>query len=177
MKYILIIILTLFCSCSNLNLYRNIEDSANDYNNNHDNNKIIISKNGYNPTRKIFHKLKRKLKNDSILYIFSWDNNILKPKNNNSKALVFNELSQTYYYVNLESNNLKISQDSSNFYEERKILKEYNNDRKLLSIKKYQNQFSSSELGTNFYIFDLKNCNIIFLQSIVFDKDGNFLKF
>lgn len=175
-KFILIIVFSyIFISCSNLELYKKIESSAKDYNS-HNINKIILSRKGYNPTKKIFYKLKRNLKNDSIIYIYSWKNNALTPKNNSFKALVFDESSKLMYYASLDNDNIKISKNNNLFFEEKQILKEYCLDENLLLIKKYQNQFSSSEIGTSYYIFDIKSSRVILLESIAFDKDGNFFK-
>ncbi len=172
MKKVLHIIWILFlvsCSASN---YKTILDIKERHRKT-ENKSIILSHKGFNPSKIIFKKLDKSI-GDDLVYIFSWKNN-LPMASDQFKALVYDKrTSQTLYVGNnhQNKNDIVIKQDPNHYDEESLILKYYIGGKieQLVSLKP---QFSSSEVGTEYYLFDTKSNNAWVISNLILNQDGN----
>lgn len=94
-------------------------------------------------------------------------------------ALVFDkENHKTYYIYNdyEEYRKISIKDSSDDFYEEQYLLDLYLKG-EIDIIKEFENQFSSSEIGTNYYLFDVPLNKVTIIEPVFFDEDGTPIKF
>lgn len=148
------ILLLLLCSCSNKN-YNLIRIIKEDYNNKSVEQSIVLRNKGFNPTKKIFKKIDNELTGDFI-FIFSWVNHLPLSGANHYKAIVLDKISNQTFYINNtieDVNKIYLSTDSANFFEEQIILNGFLNE-KIDSLISLKPRYISSEIGTDYYIFD-----------------------
>ncbi len=170
-------ILALLLSCSSSKIYKKIEKITESHNRTASR-EVVFTK-GFNLTKIIFKNLNESIGSDSIIYLFSWNNHLPDNSTKDFMALVFDkENHKTYNIYNdyEEYRKISIKDTSDNFYEEQYLLDLYLKG-EIDTIKEFENQFSSSEIGTNYYLFDVPLNKVTIIEPVFFDEDGTPIKF
>ena len=173
---LLLIFCTLFIfSCSNNN-YRNIETLKKNYNLKNEKTGIVLSHKKFNPSKKVFENLNNDL-TDDFIYIYCWVNH-LPITTNHFQALIYDrKLNKQYYISNtLQDKNLvNLNDDSSKYMEEQLILKYYLDD-KIDSLMSLSPPFISSEIGSQYSLFDPTLKNTFVIKNLILDNNGEIFK-
>ncbi len=118
-------------------------------------------------------------KYQNVIYIRSFYNNVLNKKVNGFESLTYNYLTKEKIYIQTEKNNRKKFKTSNtelpDFEEFDFILENYLNGN-IDYLQSLQDSFSSSEIGSYFYIFDFRNKKIFKVNAIVFDSNNNLIQ-
>lgn len=184
MKNLLVLIMILIItSCqSQSNIFKNIENlqkSYNEQNQNSGKSKISIGKR-FKPIKIILNNLKSELKNDNIIFVFSWANTMPIANTNTFYALLYDVNTGKSYYVYNKLENYKniIIENTSNqyFIDQEYLLNEYLKNSNLNYLKQFEHQSNSAEIGANYYLFDIQNKRVYSLEDIVFE-DGKPAKY
>lgn len=154
------------------NIYKSIENLQNEYNEqNAGQHRMSLGKD-FKPTKTIIRKLKTELKSDNVIYVFSWTNTMPIAHTNKFHALLYEITTGNKYYANnLVGNYKDIVVESKNnqyFIDEEYILKEYLKMNNLDSLKSYEHQSNSAEMGDSYYLFDTKSNKVYYLEDLVF---------
>lgn len=173
--------LLIIISChSQSNIYKNIENLQNGYyEQNAGKNKMSLGKD-FKPIKIILNNLKSELESDNIILIFSWANTMPIAHTNKFRSLLYEIETQKKYYANNLADNYKdiVVENKGNqyFIDEEYILKEYLKMNNLDSLKPYEHQSNSAEMGDSYYLFDTKSNKVYYLEDLVFIK-GKFSKY
>lgn len=118
-------------------------------------------------------------KNRDLIYIYSFNNNILNKEINGFESLTFNKITGEKIYIKTEEKNKKkytFSNKSSIYFREFDfILQNYlsGNLEYLLSL---EDSFSSAEVGSYFYVFDFEKHKVYKINAIAFDNKGKLIQ-
>ncbi|KMQ70205.1 hypothetical protein ACM44_13630 [Chryseobacterium koreense CCUG 49689] len=168
----------MFFSCAtnrNIILYDKIDVIKKEYNKNHQNDIVVLISKDFNPTKIIIRKLKFELKNDNIIYVFSWANTMPTTRAIKFRALLYDINTQKKYYISNSFENYKnivIEFSSDDFKGMENILSFYLK-KESDNLKNFTTKDYPPEMTQDYYIFDTENNKVLILNSIVFDKDGN----
>ncbi|WP_336687733.1 hypothetical protein [Chryseobacterium bernardetii] len=180
-KLLRVIMLLIITSCqSQSNIYKNIENLKNEYNEQNAGKIRISLGKDFKPTKTIIRKLKSELKSNNVIYVFSWKNTMPIAHTNKFRSLLYEIETQKKYYANNLADNYKdiVVENKGNqyFIDEEYILKEYLKMNNLDSLKPYEHQSNSAEMGDSYYLFDTKSNKVYYLEDLVFIK-GKFSKY
>ena len=138
-------------------------------------------KNYYN-----FYKLKPKNfetkflnSNKNLIYIYSFDNNILNREINGFKSLTYNKITKEKVYIKTEEKNRNkytVSKTSSLFFREFDFILQNYIDGDISYLLSLEDSFSSSEVGSYFYIFDFEKHKVFKINAISFDSAGKLIQ-
>lgn len=173
--------LLIIISChSQSNIYKNIENLQNGYyEQNAGKNNMSLGKD-FKPIKIILNNLKSELESDNIILIFSWANTMPIAHTNKFRSLLYEIETEKKYYANNLADNYKdiVVENKGNqyFIDEEYILKEYLKMNNLDSLKPYEHQSNSAEMGDSYYLFDTKSNKVYYLEDLVFIK-GKFSKY
>lgn len=162
--------------CGNKN-YQNINNIKKNYNIVKGDNSIILRHKNFNPSNFIFDELD-KVMSDDFIYIYSWVNHLPTAGTNHFKGLIYDRKSKKQFYIfnTLENTkSINIDEDTESFKEEILILNYYleNNLDVLISLSP---AFSSSEVGSEFYLFDSLSKEAFVVKNLVLNNDGEIFK-
>lgn len=170
-KLILCVIGIIFIGCSSTK-YKQIENlkhSAKD-----SKCSIVTSNKNFFPLKEVFKKLDTEI-SSNFLAIFSWVNHLPRAGTNDFQCLIYDYDKELIYYTyNKEQDiyDIKISiTDTSKFYTEKLILKNYLSLDTANSSKLYKQKFQSAEIGTDYNLLDLKKHKILCFKNIVLDQN------
>lgn len=174
--FLLMFFSTILIGCSNTN-YQIINNLKKDYNSRNGDNDIILSHKKINPSKKIFKKLNKDLGNDFI-YIYSWVNHLPTSGTNHFKALIYDrKLDKRFYISNTleDINSINLKDDLTNYKEEQLILKYYI-DNRINALISLSPAFSSSEIGSEYFLFDSVSKNTFIVKNMVLNNNGEIFK-
>ncbi|GIQ61169.1 hypothetical protein Flavo103_43040 [Flavobacterium collinsii] len=170
--FALVFFSTILIGCSNKN-YQNISNMEKNYNIRNGDTGIILSHKKFNPTKKVFAELNNNLTNDFI-YIYSWVNHLPISGTNHFKALIYDRKSNKRFYISntLEDiNSINLRDDMANYKEEQLILGYYI-DNKIDTLISLSHPFSSSEIGSEYFLFDSVSKNTYIIKNLVLNNNG-----
>lgn len=176
MKKSLIIILffiSFLMGCSNKN-YQCIENIKGDYNIKNGNNGILIAHKNLNPSKKIFQKLGNDI-SDDFIFIYSWVNH-LPLSSNHFRCLIYDRKSKRKFYIsNTEErpDSFNIHSATTEFREEMLILSYYM-ESKIITLTSLPKAFSSSEIGSEYYLFDSASKEAYVIENLVLEGESMF---
>lgn len=165
--------LFIITSCqSQSNIYKNIENLQNTYNEQNTGKSRMTLGKHFKPTKTIISKLKSELKSENVIYIFSWTNTMPITHTNKFRALLYEVSTERIYYANNLAGNYKdiaIESKSNHYFtDEEYILKEYLKMNNLDNLQPCEHQSNSAEMGDSYYLFDTKNNKVYYLEDLVF---------
>lgn len=171
---LMLLIITITSCHSQSNIYKNIENLQSVYNEqNAGKSKISLGKN-FKPTKTIINKLKSELKNDDIIYVFSWTNTMPIAGTNKFHALLYDiNTGKSYYAYNQVGSykNIFVEEKRNQFFKEQEyLLNHYLKMKNLDQLKAYEHQANSAEIGANYYLFDTLNKKVYNLEDLVFEE-------
>ncbi|MFW0739983.1 hypothetical protein [Flavobacterium sp. T12S277] len=172
----LIFFSTILVGCSNKN-YQNINNMKKAYNTRNGDAHIILSHKNFNPTKKIFLELNNNLTNDFI-YIYSWVNHLPISGTNHFKSLIYDRKSSKQIYISntlKDVNSINLRDDKTNYKEEQLILDYYIGNR-MDAIISLSPPFSSSEIGSEYFLFDSVSKNTYVIKNLVLNNNGEVFK-
>ena len=168
---VLIFFSIILIGCSSNKNYQNINSIKKNYNIRNGDNGIILSHKNFNPSKKIFAELNNDLANDFI-YIFSWVNHLPISGTNHFKALIYDRKSNKRFYISntLEDiNSINLRDDVTKHKEEQLIL-EYYIDNKMDALISLSPPFSSSEIGSEYFLFDSVSKNTYVIKNMILNN-------
>ncbi|KFC20894.1 hypothetical protein [Epilithonimonas lactis] len=118
-------------------------------------------------------------KNKDLIYIYSFNNNILNKEINGFESLTFNKIMGEKIYIKTEERNRKkytFSNNSSMYFREFDFILQNYLDGNLEYLLSLEDSFSSSEVGSYFYIFDFEKHKVYKINAIAFDNKGKLIQ-
>ena len=118
-------------------------------------------------------------KNRDLIYIYSFNNNILNKEINGFESLTFNKITREKIYIKTEERNRKkytFSNNSSMYFREFDFILQNYLDGNLEYLLSLEDSFSSSEVGSYFYIFDFEKHKVYKINAIAFDNKGKLIQ-
>ena len=117
--------------------------------------------------------------NKNLIHIYSFDNNIMDRKINGFKSLTFNTSSSEKVYIETEEKNRKkytASKSAPKYFKEFDFILENYLNNNIEYLKSLEDSFSSSEVGSYFYIFDFRTNKVLKINAIAFDSNGKLIQ-
>lgn len=176
LSFVLIFLIIFLIGCGNKN-YHYINSIKKDYNIKKENSSIILCHKNFNPSKKVFAKLNNIL-SDDFIYIYSWVNHLPMAGTNHFTVLVYDRKSNKPLYVSNtleDTKSISIKENATGFEEEQLILKYYleKNIDALISLPP---AFSSSEVGSEYYLFDSVSKEAYVVKNLILNNDGEIFK-
>lgn len=174
--FVLIFFSIFLVGCSNKN-YQKIDNMKKNYNIRNGYTGIILSHKKFNPSKQVFAELNNDLTNDFI-YIYSWVNHLPISGTNHFKALIYDRKSNKRFYISntlKDINSINLKDDMTNYKEEELILDYYLDNRMNILIS-LSPSFSSSEIGSDFFLFDSVSKNTYVIKNLVLNNNGDIFK-
>lgn len=123
------------------------------------------------------NKLSKKPKN--LIYIYSFDNNIMNRKINGFQSLTLNTLTNEKVYIDTEKRNRKkyvASKIAPKYFKEFDFILENYLNENIQYLKSLENSFSGAEIGSYFYVFDFRTHKVLKVNAIAFDSSGKLIQ-
>ncbi|WP_374173024.1 hypothetical protein [Flavobacterium tructae] len=147
------------------------------YNIKNGDNSILLSHKNFNPSKKVFAELNNDLTNDFI-YIYSWVNHLPISGTNHFKALIYDRKTNKRFYISntlKDINSINLRDDMTNYKEEQLIL-EYYIDKRIDDLISLSPPFSSSEIGSEYFLFDSLSKNSYVIKNMVLNNKGEIFR-
>ncbi|WP_126974516.1 hypothetical protein [Gynurincola endophyticus] len=175
MKYSIFLLVIIVSSCTTSSLYKEIDRQVEEVNN--EDSDIIKWEGDWNPSKKVFKKLRGKLKHSNhIIYIYTWvytGMSIYYGKV--SECLVHDMSSNKSYNIYIYKRKIKIQPKGMDFVFEEFLLKNYlkKNIDYLISLQNNNTEWVDHVLDSYHYILDYKKnkkIEYLVLESISFEN-------
>ncbi|GGD21298.1 hypothetical protein GCM10011343_09690 [Flavobacterium orientale] len=162
-------------SCANKN-YQYIENIKRDHNTGKENSKIILKSKNFNPSKKVFRKLNNI--SDDFIYIFSWVNYLPMAGTNHFRCLIYDRKSRRTFYVfnTLENTKSIYIDDNTIKFKEQKLILNYYLEKNIAALIALSPAFGSSEIGSEYYLFDSLSKEAFVIKNLVLNDDGEIWK-